>query len=393
MNAPTLMSRWTATHVAGLADGPPRAGALITPGRFRAVAPGLDVWDLWPVQEPDGQVARFGGAELWMTLAAPAHGDPVERHGRARLHLLRRSGEAWRDLGPVLPQAASPGSREWSGCTVVDPAHSRLTLLFTAAGRRGEADLTFEQRIFQTEASLSGVGEAMKIGPWGPAREVIKSDGRLYDPADQTKGKAGEIKAFRDPAVFRDPADGQIWLVFAGSLGRSSSALTSAARDSSAFNGAVGLARATGSGMTEWTLLPPILHADGLNNELERPHVIVRDGLYYLFWSTQREVFAPGGPSGPTGLYGMVAPALQGPYEPLNGDGLVLSNPPDAPYQAYSWWVLGDLSVVSFVNYWGWAGDVPPQGDAGRRCFGGAPAPVQHIRLEGSRAWDASTKS
>ena len=82
--------------------------------------------------------------------------------------------------------------------------------------------------------------------------------------------------------------------------------------------------------------------------------------------------------------------ARQGPYSPLNRRGLVLSNPPQTPYQAYSQWVLSDLSVVSFVNYWGCADDLAPGGDAARRCFGRAPASVKHIRLEGSRAWEVS---
>jgi len=374
-------SRWLPGHVAALTTGPDRAGRLITAADILAIAPGLDVWDMWPVQEEGGALARFGAAELWVTLAAPALADPVERHGLARMHLLQRGRDGWRDLGPLLPDGFSPGSREWSGCTVVDRAHSRLTLFFTAAGRRGEERLTVEQRIFQTSAPLIGEGAEARPGDWSPLRQCFESDGRLYDAANQSDGAPGEIKAFRDPAFFRDPADGQDYLLFCASLGQ----------PSSRFNGAVGLARASANG--EWVLQAPILHADGLNNELERPHVIRHDGLYYLFWSTQHEVFAPRGPSGPTGLYGMVAPALQGPYLPLNGDGLVLSNPTDAPYQAYSWWVLDDLSVVSFVNYWGFAGTSPPEGEGGRRFFGGVPAPVQHIHLEGSRAWEVNAVS
>jgi levansucrase len=187
----------------------------------------------------------------------------------------------------------------------------------------------------------------------------------------------GEIKAFRDPAFFRDPADGAAYLLFAASL----------PAPSSAFNGAVGLARADDGALETWTAMAPILHADGLNNELERPHVIHRGGLYYLFWSTQAEVFAPEGPIGPTGLYGMAAPTLLGPYVPLNGTGLVLANPAQAPFQAYSWLVAKDLSVSSFINHVGAAGPLAPEGEAARAVFGGAPAPLEIINLDGTRAW------
>ena len=113
------------------------------------------------------------------------------------------------------------------------------------------------------------------------------------------------------------------------------------------FTGAVALAHATAEG---WTLLPPLVVAAGINHEIERPHLIVHRGQYYLFFSTSRGAFHPPH-SAPTGLYGFVAPTLNGPYEPLNGSGLVLQNPPAQPDQAYAWVVLADLSVVSFINY------------------------------------------
>src|SRR5690606_13744006 len=117
----------------------------------------------------------------------------------------------------------------------------------------------------------------------------------------------GTIKAFRDPAYFRDPNSGARFLFFAGSL----------ARSTSAFNGVIGAA-VSGVAEAGWRLLPPILSADGLNNELERPHVVYHDGRYYLFWSTQGQVFDPAGPVGPTGLYGMVSDRLDGGWVPLN---------------------------------------------------------------------------
>ena len=92
--------------------------------------------------------------------------------------------------------------------------------------------------------------------------------------------------------------------------------------------------------------------ADGMNNELERPHVVVHDGRYYLWFSTQSRTFHPDVPA-PTGLYGFVADSLLGPYEPLNGHAGVLVNPPSRPRQAYSWLVLNDLSVVGFVDAYG----------------------------------------
>jgi levansucrase len=142
--------------------------------------------------------------------------------------------------------------------------------------------------------------------------------------------------------------------------------------------GAIALAEAGPAG---WSLRPPLLVAEGINHELERPHVIVHASSYYLFWSTQRHGFDPAG-TAPTGLYGFAAPALAGPYTPLNGSGLVLRNPPAQPDQAYAWLVRPDLDVVSFVNYRGAATDDDPA--RARAGFGGTIAPVLRLHLDGT---------
>ena len=180
-------------------------------------------------------------------------------------------------------------------------------------------------------------------------------------PADAHEGAPGTIKAFRDPAYFRDPADGAEYLAFTASL----------AGSTSAFNGAFGLAR---KGPGGWALIAPAFHAEGVNNELERAHLLFHDGSYYAFWSTQTATFAEGLGHAPGGLYGMVADSMAGPWRPSDGSGLVLANPADRPQQAYSWFVDADLTVCSFV-------DVLPDGG-----FGGVPAPLLRLTLEGESA-------
>jgi levansucrase len=206
---------------------------------------------------------------------------------------------------------------------------------------------------------------------WRNLREIVRPDPAHYMASDEGAGSIGTIKAFRDPGYFRDPANGRHYLFFSGSL----------AGSHSAHNGVVGVATAPADAPSDWTLLPPVISADGLNNELERPHVVHHDGLYYLFWVTQAHVFNPAGPTGPTGLYGMVSSSLLEDWEPLNGTGLVLANPPKAPAQAYSWWVMADLSVTSFVDQWG--ADAASQSP---RRFGGTFAPFLRLRLDGAKA-------
>lgn len=355
-----MTTAWTAAHVAGIDGASLPALPVITATDIVRVVPGFDLWDFWPVQTASGSVAVVAGGELWFALSASREGQPESRHDRARLRLLRRDAVGWSDLGHALPDGFGPGSREWSGSAVL--TDDQLTLYFTAAGRRGEAPISFEQRLFETRATLSPDG---RLRDWSIPVESVASDGRDYVVADQAEGAIGTIKAFRDPGFFRDPADGAAYLLFTASL----------AGSASAFNGTIGIARQDGDG---WSLLPPLIHADGLNNELERPHVVVRDGRYYLFWSTQASVFAPG-IDAPTGLYGMVADRLLGPYRPLNGTGLVLANPAAAPAQAYSWLVLDDLRISSFIDAIGQGGG-----------FAGAPAEEGRLFVDADRTWVSS---
>ena len=307
-----------------------------------------------------------------LLLCAPVLPDPDARHAQARIRLMHQTAAGWRDLGPLLPDGFAPGSREWSGSAIVSPAHDRVTLYFTAAGYRGEAELSFAQRLFECSAPLSLMDGLPCLGAWTAPVESTVADGVVYTRDMAGGGAIGTIKAFRDPAWFCDPADGAEYLVFAASL----------AASTSPWNGAVGLARRAAG---RWVLCPPPITADGLNNELERPHMVYHGGQYYCFWSTQHKVFAHPGPAGPNGLYGMAAQAITGPWLPLNATGLVFANPPEAPLQAYSWQVLHDLSVISFVDRPGLVQE-PVDPATARRHFGGTPAQPIQLALYGNSA-------
>lgn len=366
------LDRWKPDHVAGIDSGRMCAAPLIVEADIQRIAPDLDIWDAWPVQDKSGAPFAFGeGATLWMALGAPRFEDPDSRHGHARIHLLQHDGDGWSHRGLLMPDGFSPGSREWSGSAVLDNDQRTLTLYFTATGRRGEDVLTFEQRLFSARATLERAGEHLTFAGWRDLREIAARDPEHYMASDGGVGVIGTIKAFRDPAYFHDPRGGGHYLFFAGS----------AAGAGSAFNGVIGAAvSATGEG-SDWRLTPPLIDATGVNNELERPHVIMAGGLYYMFWSTQTHVFAPDLRHAPTGLYGMVSRSLDGGWRPLNGSGLVFANPPSAPRQAYSWLVLPDLSVISFIDDWGRGRD-----DPGARRFGATFAPTLRLRLAGDLA-------
>lgn len=366
------LALWTAADVARIDAATAPTIPVIGVGDVRPLIDGIDLWDAWPIQTRDGRTANFGGATLWMMLSSPALPDPALRHDQARIRLLAESGGNWTDCGNLLPDGFGPGTREWAGSAILGDDGRTVTLYYTATGRP-DAPSSFEQRLFETTGTLAD--DRRSIGSWSAPIQIVASDHVLYVDTRRTSGVPGMIKGFRDPGYFLDVADGQDYLVFTGSDGQ----------HDSAFNGVVGIVHREHG---RWRLQAPIYSATGLCNELERPHIILRDGQYYLFWSTQRHVFAPDGPTGPNGLYGAVAAGPHGPYRPLNGTGLVAANPATEPTQSYSWLVLNDLSVVSFVDYWGMGGArLADHPDRVRSHFGGTAAPVFRIALDGDKSW------
>lgn len=364
-----MTSAWTHKHVLRIAEQDFDTVDVITGHHAAPLLPGIVLWDMWPVQTTDGRIAKIAGGSLWMALAAPDRSNPALRHFEARIRLLHLQEERWRDLGWALPNTDYAFEREWAGTALLKDGI--VSLFFTAAGVAANPG-GYQQRLFETHGTLQADGQ---ISDWGPLRESVANNGVHYHVADQQEGEPGKIKAFRDPAYFCDPADGKEYLLFTGSL----------AGATSNYNGAIGIARRSANG--GWELLPPLLHADGVNNELERAHMLSKDGRYYVFWVTQAATFNPAGPIGPTGLYGMVSDSLFGDYEPLNGSGLILANPPEEPTQTYSWHVTAELLVSSFVDHWGLKGrSLANNPRLAAESFGGTPAPFVKLLLEGNRA-------
>ncbi len=369
MNVDIHAFHWTADHVAAIGDE--NRTPLIL--ECAPILPGTDLWDHWPIIDRQGRTVEFPGGPLVIALAAPVMPDPEARHAVARLRLMQKRPERWLDFGHLLPDDLNPGSREWAGTAVLEDDGTTLSLYYTSAGVRGEAQPSFLQRMLLTRGTLHLSDVGASVRGWTPPEDLFLPDDHFYQ-SDMTGGGAvGTIKAFRDPFPIIDPKSGAEYILFSASRPGSASD----------WNGLIGVARREGG---VCTFLPPLVDADGLNNELERPHMVRHGERFYLFWSTQAKVFAAGGPKGPNGLYGAVSENLLGPWRPLNGTGLVVANPAEAPFQAYSWLVLDDLSVWSFADLVGLATLPRDQAEA-RSAFAGTPAPVLQLALDG----DSST--
>jgi levansucrase len=216
----------------------------------------------------------------------------------------------------------------------------------------------------------------------------------LRKPVNQTleQSRAGPIiYAFRDPFVFRDPADGKIYALFEGNNGGEAGSHTCDPHeigdvppdhvvpdDARFFTGNIGLMKKTSESLNDWSsweLLTPILSAECVNQQLERPHLTIIDDTYYMWTISHEFTFAPG-LWGPDGLYGWAGPSLRSEYVPLNDSALALGNPPEAPLQNYSDYVMPNGLVESFI-------DTIPDGEGGE-VFGGTLAPTLEIEVDGA---------
>lgn len=362
---PSAVSRWIPNDYGRLPTIPAITAADIVP-----LVPGLDLWDSWPLAHEDGRTVVHGGRTWWFYLSSRQFDDPAQRHTSARIRLLSHGADGWRDHGDALPDGLNPGHCEWAGCAVLMDDGTSVSLFYTVSGRRAGPP-SFEQRLFACHGTLGEQGP----GAWQQPVEIVAADGVRYvlDRQENVVSEPGMIKAFRDPAWFRDPQTGKRHMLFTAS----------AAWSDNRYNGVIGCATLQGEG---WVLDDPLIEAIGVNNELERPNAHFRDGRYYLFWSTQRHTFGPDAPAGPNGLYGMVADTWGGPWRPLNGSGLVAPNPADEPAQTYSWWVTGEGEVVSFIDYWGMKGrTLADHPELVRQQFGGTAAPVFRLAFDGDR--------
>ncbi len=410
---------WSGDAAAGLTRTAETVAPIIYPPSER-VGNDFHLWDTWLLRERDGSIATPGGYRVVFALTAPDDLLPGKRHDVAEIRCLYSAdGREWHDAGPVFADTTPLGSRQWAGSALYDTSGSSesfesesdtgtraaidddgreserdvcpgdLYVYYTAAGEADEAELTYSQRIAAASGGQLVVDDdGLSVeGPW--THEVLlEPDGEWYETEAQSRGM---IYTFRDPWFFEDPATGETHLLFEANVPVApGSDYCEGDSEAQSFNGCVGVATASDGGPLSFELDPPLLESVCVNQELERPHVIVRDGSYYLFVSSHRHTFAPGY-EGFDALYGFRADELRGDYQPLNGTGLVLTNPANAPYQAYSWMAYAHeeaVLVTSFFNYYDLGGlsldDVAdlPRSEQFRR-FGGTLAPTVRLAVAG----------
>ena len=394
---------WTRAQALKVNLDPTNTKPLIPPD-FPVMNNQVWVWDTWPLTNINTEPISYKGWNVIFSLVAPRSVGFGDRHQVATIgYFYSRDAKTWRYGGEVFPggRTNALGTRQWAGSAVL--TGEQVNLFYTASGTReglpfeealNDPDWLFgdtEQRLAHASARI----RADENGVWFAGRSfrnsriIAEADGRMYQTVGQSRG-APIIYAFRDPFVFRDPESGEIYAAFEGNTAGRAGTHTCGDReigpvppghevpdDANLYTGNIGIARATSANLRRWELLPPLVKADCVNQQLERPHFVFHEGNYYLFTISHTGTFAPG-LTGPDGVYGFIGPSLRSDYKPLNASALVLGNPAEAPFMQYSEYVMPNWLVEAFI-------DNVPTPDGIRE--GGTLAPTLRLEVDGSNTY------
>ncbi|WP_172805258.1 glycoside hydrolase family 68 protein [Aquiflexum balticum] len=386
---------WTAEHVRLISRNTGNTIPRVDFDEGVDVMPGYHQWDYWPILNLDGSIARINGYRVMIVLTAPDTVLSGKRHDIVRhRYAISKDGINWEDKGMVFTEDEIIGSRQWAGSAYYD--QGLVYFYYTATGEKGELNsgrinsgapgddtggISYEQRIALSTAQVANQSETVVFENYSQHKVILEADGQIYQPATGMD-ESGTVFAMRDPFIYRDPATNKIYMTFTARE----------AGDITTYNGAVGLAEAVNNDLTQWKLLPPLV-VTNINSELERPHFVLYNNKYYLYFSTHIEKFSPevmDRVNSPEGMYGFVCDSFLGPYEPLNGSALVAANPIEDPYATFSWHVLQNNTVLSNTNYY----NIQPGLEVGefgalgeewdRRHFGGTLAPRLVLSVNGN---------
>lgn len=189
-----------------------------------------------------------------------------------------------------------------TGC--VFKAGGRYAMFFTSRFR-AETGIAWSEDLFHWELDSGNPNTS--------------ADPRYYELEGVGKRK---FRHWRDPFVVKD-GDRWLQLVCASDLNRPVH-----------VKGTIGLAESTD--LQHWSVLPP-LEVEPFCEEMECPQLLVRNNLYYLFFSTLRELIAPAiatnlkdGPR--TTSYVMISETLLGPYRLAKHPQVIPTDFPQQPY-------------------------------------------------------------
>ncbi|WP_102707821.1 glycoside hydrolase family 68 protein [Terribacillus saccharophilus] len=347
----------------------------------------MDVWDTWPLQNPDGTVADYNGYQIVFGLA----GDPKDASDTFIYMFYKKSGDdsidAWKNAGRVFDdndkfngdKILAGQQEEWSGSAAFIDGEIRL--FYTNRGGFDESQGIFGKQTLTTakvnvsekdtnSLQVDGVEDYKSIYDGG--------NGKTYENVN----KAFEDRNFANNHTLRDPHyiedKGKKYLVFEANTGteygysgeeslynrayygngmkffrKEFNQLQNSDKKSTAelANGAIGIVEIN----DDYTLkkeMKPLVVSNTVTDEIERPNIFKKDGKFYLFTSTRgAKMTIDGIDNEDIYMLGYVSGSLTGPYKPMNKSGIVLHqdlDPNDLTW-TYAHYVIPQKETDDFV--------------------------------------------
>lgn len=357
-------SRWTRADALKVNENDPTTKQPLVPIDFPVMDDKLFIWDTMPLRTLDGTIVSVNGFSVIFTLTADRNpelfldekgkydikADWEDRHGRARICFwYSKTGKDWIFGGRVMQEGVSPTTREWAGTPILLNDRGDIDLYYTCISPCAT--------ICKVRGRITTKNDKVQLLDFDEVKPLFSADGVYYQDESQNP-----YWNFRDPSPFVDPKDGKLYMVFEGNVAgergdhkvtkKQCGILPYGHKDvgNSRYQvGCIGLARALDPDGEQWEILPPLVTAVGVNDQLERPHFVFKRGRYYLFTISHKYTYADG-LTGSDGVYGFTSRSLTGLYKPMNSSGLVLGNPPSQPFQTYSHYVMPNGLVTSFID-------------------------------------------
>lgn len=401
-------SRWTIADALKVHADDPTTTMPVIDQNFPTMDESVMIWDTGALRNIHGQTVTFKGWHVIWSLAVDKidmSNDDIydewhSRNDRAYIgYWYSRTGNGadWQWGGRLLNPSADLRPHEWSGGLVMREGTGNVVDMFYTS----EADSPINQSVPSVSTGrIFADADGVWFKGFKTTTEMFSADG-----IHNANSQQDEYFDFRDPHPFVNPADGRVYCLYESNVAGMRGQFTIGSEeqgvlppgfavDAGAQYGAasIGIAvlddgayKSGDFSTARWTQLDPLVTALGVNDQMERPHIVFRDNLTYLFTISHHSTYS-GDLSGPDGVYGFVSEnGLFGPYKPLNSSGLVLGNPSSAPYETYSHFVDPDGYVQAFIDTLPAPGEDPNNPATFR--IGATLSPTVKLELDGDRTF------
>lgn len=361
--------------------------------KVKLISPRMNFWDGWFVTDINGDIASVNGYKIMIGL-----GQILHRKSNARLvYFYSRDGENYTEGGILFTSPLVRNPKEWSGSTILRSDGTLQTFYTIVQSYQTREGRQNHQRIATAIQSVSTSTNSLVIGSPIFHEVLFEPDGKLYQSLEQARELEKKMPThhdwsrgdalnnnfcFRDPKFVFDKSKNKAYLLFEANTGPQSGHPENVVKsrylgkmtffyrptpDALKANGCVGVAElhmdsAPLLHLTKASLLPPIMTTNLVTDEIERINAIKHDKYWYLFCNTHTNKWAFNNDNlmNRDIMLGFRSSNLMGPYEPLNGNGVVIQQHSPGPRQTavqqnrqrvYSWLLSTDMTVTSYADY------------------------------------------